>query len=194
MRISYKIIGIIIILLILPDVSGAHPDLVQLNKTRIKINQIAMLTLGGWALINMTSSGLILPHASGEKKYFYQMNIYWNAVNLAIGGFGYFGSQEQPDSLSFAESVREQVNIEKILLLNAGLDIAYITAGLFLLEKQNADKKMKGYGRSVILQGSFLLAFDVIMYLMHNQNNQAYFDIIKNISISDKGISVKINF
>jgi len=104
------------------------------------------------------------------------------------------GSQEQPDSLSFAESVREQVNIEKILLLNAGLDIAYITAGLFLLEKQNADKKMKGYGRSVILQGSFLLAFDVIMYLMHNQNNQAYFDIIKNISISDKGISVKINF
>ena len=181
-------------LLIFTRFSIGQADLVQLNKNRVSINQTAMITLGGWALLNVTGSGILMAHESGEKKYFHQMNMYWNIVNLGIAGLGYFGSHTESDSLSLAEAFRAQVNIEKILLLNAGLDLTYITTGLFLLEKRNADKRVKGYGRSLILQGSFLFIFDVALYLINNHNYDKYFDILEDLSLSHDGISLRIKF
>ncbi len=42
-----------------------------------------MMTLGGWAIGNIAVSGFSLRNASGSNKHFHQMNVYWNAVNLA---------------------------------------------------------------------------------------------------------------
>jgi len=194
MRIKYNVFLFIFFIQPSLHVYGAHPDLIQINRSRHNINQTGMLTLGSWALANLAGSGVMMAHESGEKKYFHQMNVYWNIVNIGIAGLGYFGSHPQPDSLSLAESLREQVNIEKILLFNTGLDLVYITVGIYLLDKQNADEQMKGYGRSLIVQGSFLLIFDAVLYLIHNKNNDRYFDIFEELSLSHNGISLRINF
>ncbi|MEE4311402.1 MAG: hypothetical protein V2J62_05985 [candidate division KSB1 bacterium] len=49
------------------------------------------------------------------------MNIAWNAVNLAIAGFGLYGALIPDQGLTPFESIQQQNSIEKILLFNAGL-------------------------------------------------------------------------
>jgi hypothetical protein len=66
-----------------------------------------------------------------------------------------------------------QTDLDKVLLFNAGLDLAYIAGGFWLVERsKNADKRperLKGYGQSVILQGAFLFAFDIAFYALHQK-------------------------
>ena len=67
-----------------------------------------------------------------------------------------------------------QHQIEKILLLNTGLDLAYLATGLYLKERGqrlNNDRN-KGYGNSLLLQGAFLLVFDLIQYGQHRKNTK----------------------
>ena len=95
------------------------------------------------------------------------MNLAWNSVNLVIAGFGYYNALNAGSDLTLLETFAEQKGIENILLLNAGLDVGYMLGGLYLLERsKNVGKRqdiLKGFGQSIILQGGFLFAFDVIM-------------------------------
>ena len=58
-----------------------------------------------------------------------------------------------------------------VLLLNAGLDVAYIMTGLYMKERaKNVEKRkamLKGYGNSIMLQGGFLFLFDVALYFIN---------------------------
>ena len=68
-----------------------------------------------------------------------------------------------------------QQGLQKLLLLNTGLDAAYIMTGMYLKEKglrQNSDQST-GFGNSLLLQGGFLLAFDLIQYFQHRRNSKA---------------------
>jgi hypothetical protein len=62
--------------------------------------------------------------------------------------------------------------------INFGLDVAYITAGalLFVIGRQAASepKWAQGAGLSVIVQGAFLLAFDLVSWLAANRRADAF--------------------
>jgi hypothetical protein len=64
--------------------------------------------------------------------------------------------------------------MQNIFIFNAGLDVGYMAIGLYLMERsKNASKNqdlLKGYGSSLILQGGFLFAFDLVMYFVHKSN------------------------
>ena len=129
------------------------------------------LTLGGYALANLAVSGIAMGKTSGETKYIHQMNLYWNAVNLGIAGLGLLGLRKQhPESETLGEAVQKHNAIKQTLLFNAGLDVAYIAGGLYLTERANSHPdqadKLRGYGKAVMAQGAFLLAFDVVNYLI----------------------------
>ena len=173
------------------------PELQEFNQKRLQITKIGMLTLGGWAIGNIGTAALSLSQASGSNKHFHQMNLYWNTVNLAIAGFGYYGaSQSDPLSYNLLSSLKEHYTMEKILLLNAGLDVAYMTGGFYLIERAKNNQKrealFKGFGQSVIMQGGFLLVFDTAMYFIHQSN----LGILKNIisSMSFNGNSLYLTF
>ena len=175
--------------------SAQSDKLTEFNQERLQINKIGMLTLGGWALGNIAVNGLLTRNASGSTKYFYQGNIYWNLVNLGLAGFGYFAATGgDPASYNLTESLKEFYSIQKILLFNAGLDVAYITGGFFLKEraKNTATRRdmFTGFGNALILQGGFLLAFDIAMFLIHNANA----DFLNNISLSSNGLGMVIKF
>jgi len=175
--------------------SAQSDKLTEFNQERLQINKIGMLTLGGWALGNIAVNGLLTRNASGSTKYFYQGNIYWNLVNLGLAGFGYFAATgSDPASYNLTESLKEFYSIQKILLFNAGLDVAYITGGFFLKEraKNTATRRdmFTGFGNALILQGGFLLAFDIAMFLIHNANA----DFLNNISLSSNGLGMVIKF
>ncbi|UZR94161.1 DUF6992 family protein [Chondrinema litorale] len=162
---------------------------------KYKITKTGMTVLGSWALGNIAANALMLPSAHGDDKYFKQMNIYWNLVNIAIAGGGYVANEQyRKKSLSTYQLISDQYKTEKVLLLNAGLDLVYITAGQLLKERaKNISKnpdRLKGFGNGLILQGVFLFVFDLSLHtihIRHRNKNNAHFSQI-NLSINSDGL------
>lgn len=100
---------------------------------RMNINESAMLVLGGWAAANILVGTYGNFKASGEAKYFHQFNAMWNVVNLGIAAFGYFNAvNSDPASMTNLEILNDYNSLQSFLLLNAGLDAAYIMTGFYL--------------------------------------------------------------
>ncbi|MDZ7375613.1 MAG: hypothetical protein ONB13_03235 [candidate division KSB1 bacterium] len=170
----------------------------QFNSRRNQINQYAMIVLGSWAVGNMAVNGALYRSAEKDQKYFYQMNVAWNAVNLAIAGFGMYGALNSKTNLTVFDSIRQQANIEKILLFNAGLDVGYIMTGLYLKERAKNSLKhydrLKGYGNSLMLQGGFLLLFDITVHFIHAANHELMKKLLDHIRFASTSIGVSLNF
>lgn len=186
-----RLIGLIVALFL--TVMLVAQDLDAFNEERLQINKRGMTVLGSWALVNVVSSPIMASRVTGSTKYFHQMNGYWNSVNLLIAGFGYYSSvKAKSEGLSLSETMKQQQNIEKILLLNTGLDVAYMTAGMFLNErgKNNSSDRLQGFGKSLILQGGFLFVFDLAFYLFHNKHADQLSGIMDKLTITPSGIGI----
>ncbi|WP_461129619.1 DUF6992 family protein [Spirosoma aerophilum] len=147
------------------------PELQNFTEQRVRHQKTLGLTLGSYALANIAVGAVAAGQTSGETKYFHKMNVYWNLVNLGIAGAGLLGSRKtQTGSETLADAVRQHENMKKILLLNTGLDVAYVVGGAYLRERgaNQPDKvdQLRGYGKSIMLQGGFLFAFDLVNYFI----------------------------
>lgn len=190
------------VLLCFSELSAQAPmqeQLSEINQKRLKINKIGMLTLGSWALGNMAYSGVALRQAPGADGYFYQMNIYWNVVNLALAGSGYYQAlHTDPATLGLAESVSAHHQIKSLLLLNAGLDVGYMAAGLYMRERsKNAGERAdmwEGFGRSLLLQGAFLFVFDLTLYGIHQAEAPKLHKVLESIQLSPQGVGLLWQF
>lgn len=135
------------------------------NSTRLEYNQQGMIILGSWALLNLLVGTIGNIKSRGQTKYFHQMNAFWNVVNLGIAGYGFWQAKQISFPLLFWEVIGAQQQIEKILLINAALDLCYMVLGFFLVEKglRMEKENLIGFGKSILLQGAFLLLFDGIL-------------------------------
>lgn len=144
------------------------------HQQRKDINQTAMLVLGGWAAGNILAGTYGNFKSNGEAKYFHQFNAMWNVVNLGIAAFGYFNAVNSDPALTTnVEIIKDFNSLQTFLLLNAGLDVAYIATGFYLKERSknsSSSERLRGYGNGLLLQGGFLLAFDVALYFIHQHN------------------------
>lgn len=167
------------------------------NHQRNEINITGMKVLGGWALANMAIGSVVYFKTSGKNKYFHQMNVFWNVANLGLATAGYFGAKaDLNQQLNLARSINDQHKIEKILLLNAGLDVGYMATGLFLNErgKNRSSDRLKGYGNSLLLQGAFLLIFDSGMYAIHNHNGNGLNKALEKVSVNFDGEQLGLRY
>jgi hypothetical protein len=103
------------------------------------------------------------------------MNTLWNVVNIGLGVAGYLNAvNADPSSLSQSGIMKGYNGMQNLFIFNAGLDVAYMAVGVYLLERaKNVSKNkdlFRGYGSSLILQGGFLFAFDLIMYFVHKSH------------------------
>jgi hypothetical protein len=178
----------------------ASGQLAGLNLERLQLNRQGMTVLGGWAIGNMGYSGIRYFGTTGRTRAFHQMNVMWNVVNLGIAGLGYLGSSPaSADNLGLAASVAEQAKMEKILLFNAGLDVGYIFGGLYLRERaQRAALKWQdrfhGWGNSLVLQGGFLLAFDISLFLLHNHQGAGLHQLLETVQVGPTGLQLSFRF
>lgn len=128
------------------------------------------LTLGSYALANIAVGAIGASQTTGETKYVHRMNVYWNLVNLGIAGAGLLGARKRSPDETLGQAVRQHENMKQVLLVNAGLDVAYIVGGAYLRERGRSrpDKadQLRGYGKSIMAQGGFLLAFDLVNYFI----------------------------
>lgn len=161
------------------------PDSVASRRTML--NKTNMTVLLAWSGANLVQGSISAGNLKGSPHYFHQMNAYFNIINLAIAGYGLYEVRKQMNKkLSLLQNLRQQQKIESLLLLNSGLDLSYITTGLYLRERgtNKLNEQTKGYGGSLILQGSFLLVFDLIQYIEHRQNGQLLNKYLGNLQFA----------
>jgi hypothetical protein len=187
---------IVLFFIISCHVFSQHTDLADISVKYFQDQKSGMWILGTWGVGNMMVGGIGMSRANNpELKAFHQMNFGWGLVNSVIAGFGYYSAMnghmgiDQPMDL-----LMDNQKLKSILLLNTGLDVAYMATGLYLMEKsknslENADR-FKGFGKSLIMQGAFLFAFDLGMYF-HFQSQDK--NILKFFS-SGEQIGMLISF
>lgn len=137
-----------------------------------QINKTWFYTLAAWSLTNI-SAGIYYSNSTTltTLQYFWKGNIYWNMVNFGLASAGLLDYYLRDNSYqTFPQILKQQNRMENILILNIGLDVAYIVAGFLLNEKATFavhTDRLSGYGTALSFQGSFLLLYDTAMFLSH---------------------------
>lgn len=171
----------------------------QLNERRIATNKTGMTILGAWGAANIVGGVAgVLASSDQEWKSFHTMNALWGAVNLGIAGMGYMGARkEAKQTLSCDKMLDRYESGKRLFLINAGLDIAYIGGGVALsayADDLNDSYRWRGYGRSVTMQGIFLLVFDGTMYALHQHNNKQWYKLLQGVCVTGNGVGFNYRF
>lgn len=176
MKYFYQTIAITVIffgfLLVKADAQTGHDT--EWDQRLFDFQKQGMVALGSWAAGNFLVSGYQMSRTQEKTYYFHQMNVLWNTVNMGIAVSGYLGAMHSTTGLPAMEILTEYHRFSKILLVNTGLDVAYMMTGLYLKERSKQVAKHQhrfaGYGNSLLLQGGFLFLFDLTLVLLHEQN------------------------
>ena len=132
--------------------------------------------LGWWSILNLLVGLPGLYYLKGWWWYFMLMNMCWAVINFTIV-LWIFDHKFLRRFLAgnIFQRFEVQRHVEKMLLLNIGLDLAYIFAGLWLKSVDvnsgaQHPELWLGFGWSVIVQGVFLFIHDNIFHFLHLLN------------------------
>ena len=158
------------------------------------INENLMLSLGSYALANFAISGVAYFSSEDEySKRYHEMNVMWNTVNMGLALPGYIKARRGGQPMTRAEMLKAQKKTESIFLINDVLDLGYIATGIWMREvapnQLDQEDLFKGYGNSLILQGSFLLAFDAVAYYIHH-NHGKKLPAFEKVSLSSTQLGI----
>lgn len=149
-----------------PTPQTSRPELSAWNARRLGVNRASMIVLGAWALGNLAVGSVGFATASDERVRFLHLgNAAWNVVNLALATIGLISDWgKDPASFDARQSLEAISTQQKVLLVNAGLDVAYLATAAFLWQRGDAtaDARLVGLGQALLIQGGFLLVFDVV--------------------------------
>ncbi len=157
-----------------PDLTGSPPladqaRLEVLARGEDRTRRRALAVLGTWATANLAVGGVGWATADAPRtRAFHQGNALWNTVNLGIAGLGLLAPRP---SAPFDRPAlhRTSRNLDRALVVNAGLDLLYMAGGLVLQQvgKDRSDPRLQGWGDALLLQGGFLLTFDLGFLAAH---------------------------
>lgn len=173
-----------------------NADFRSLNQTRIRTDMTGMKVLGTWGAVN-TVAGIAgaLSANDDEWKHFHQMNAAWGVINMSIAGLGYIGARrERSRELSNSGALHRYEATKRLYLLNAGLDGLYIGTGVFLLEhaKHSGNRDMlRGFGKSILIQGAGLLLFDATMFCAHHNKDKRWYKALQGVTFTGDGIGLR---
>lgn len=149
--------------------------------------------LFGWGAANALAGSLIIALGHDDER--------WLGAGIAAAGFGVvntllaFGlldlsgekrraalALDATDAATLERLREEQLVFElhtgQFYAVNLGLDVAYMTAGIFMYslgrEMQPETEWVQGAGLCIIGQGAFLLAFDLIAWITANRRANAF--------------------
>ena len=140
---------------------------VDVAAAQLRVDRRAMTTLGSWAAVNLvagTAGAFAL--ADPRARAFAQGSAAWNVVNAGLAVGGLVSAKRRAEiAPSWPSLALEGERSRGVFLLNAGLDVGYMAAGLWLRERglRTERPQLEGYGEALIVQGGFLFAFDLTM-------------------------------
>lgn len=120
---------------------------IERRLTLLLAGQAALSIVGG-------AAGAVVGRRLGDEelRHFGQQTVAWGLVDAAIAAAG-MRTRDRPDEKKRAQRLR------KLLWVNAGLDVGYISVGLAWRRRGTASAR--GNGHAVIVQGAHLLVLDV---------------------------------
>jgi hypothetical protein len=170
------------------------------NLHRIQTNKRGMKVLGAWGILNIAAGGAGYFAAKNEElKYFSEMNVLWGVVNTGIAVMGMAGvKKEMAAKLNYQQSYDRYRANKKLYLINAGLDVVYIGTGVALNEYGKTatnDKAIyQGFGKSITVQGVFLLLFDNVMFASHLRYNSKWYLLMNELRFTGNGVGFVHSF
>ena len=158
-----------------------------------KINEGLMVTLGSYAVSNFAVSGAGYFLSEDETvQRFHQMNVMWNTVNLGLAVPGYIKARRNAGNYTLEEMRAQQKKTEQVFLINTALDVGYMATGYYMRtdaeNRGDSEALFRGYGNSLMLQGGFLFAFDLVAFGIHRAHFNRDFERLSNkVSIYPMG-------
>lgn len=155
-------------------------------------------SLTAWGATNVAAGGVGALAADEEQwRQFGLMSAGWGLVNAALGGFGLRSvARNRKEGMTFREGYADLQRTERILLFNAGLDVAYLVGGAYLIERsrrssnENADRD-RGWGRAIVLQGAGLLVADALGFRYLRRGHLAVQPVLNS---EGAGLGARLSF
>ena len=124
-----------------------------------------MAVLLGWGVANVGIGLFRCREKELVRRYFWQMNFAWGAVDALLAGVTL--AMIAGDYSRFMVDRALQTRQMNIVGWNGLLDVLYVLVGLMLIKYRAANRSERrlGYGRSIVVQGGFLLVFDALLFL-----------------------------
>lgn len=147
----------------------------EFHDRRARTQLAGMGVLTGWAAANIVGGVALGFTTDGAVRHFHQMNAMWNTVNLVLGAIGLHNARRdrvRERDLAWPAQRARATSSQIVFSINVGLDALYIMAGATTLElgRLHHRPRLAGYGSAIVLQGTFLLAFDALMVAAHGAN------------------------
>lgn len=162
--------------------------LFKFEKERVGYTKKSMTVLAGWSAANIIVSGFATKTHNREMRYFHQMNVQWNAINLVFAGLGYWGAgKENISNPTLLSVLKHQNKTEKTYIFNTALDLAYVAGGLYMTERSKSrtdPAKLKGYGNAIMVQGGFLFVYDAVNYLIHHKHGKQLDGLVQKLELA----------
>ncbi|MEQ1565542.1 MAG: hypothetical protein ABMA64_07890 [Myxococcota bacterium] len=143
-------------------------DVPALQQEHLDLQRDGMKVLLGWSVVNLAGGGIGAALADTPRAdAFWLGTAGWNVVNAGIAGAGLATLPARRRATLDVSGVRRQADtFERTLLVNIGLDVAYLAASGWLIERGRrvGDDQLRGLGTAVLAQGGFLLVYDSTLY------------------------------
>ena len=172
----------------------------QMDIDRRVVERTALKTLAIWSGSQIASGLVLAATQDGWQKQFFGFNAAWNVVNGTLAYAGLMRLRDEEVASDPVLALHRYTRTERILLLNCGLDVAYIATGFALnslaknTTEQLAYNRFKGYGTSLYLQGGFLLLFDSIYALALKQGSDYYRTILRGLWFRGNAVGLDVRF
>jgi hypothetical protein len=168
------------------------------HEKQVQLTRNGMISLNTWAGVNLIGSGIGWGLTNGQQKYFHQMNVMWNVVNIGIAIPGLLGTKKLArESVTFSKVAQRQNKLENVYLFNAGLDVGYMATGWALFNFGNTKTaemrlRFRGYGQSLVLQGGYLFVYDMIMFALLRRTGKSLKPLWNNVQVAPYGLGMSV--
>ena len=117
-----------------------------------------------WSVASIAVGAPLIVFASGGWQALGLQFVVWGSIDLVIALVGLRDAARKKqagvfDALESCE--RERRRTARLLWINAGLDVGYVLVGAWLASGDASPVRM-GHAIGVLVQGGFLLVFDVV--------------------------------
>lgn len=129
--------------------------------------QRIMGLLSGWAVGSIVTGLIWLRDRAPFMRGMGAQFAGWGAIDGIIAVLGWRGAARSAERYAVGELdgdqyARQMINFERLLWINAGLDVLYMLGGRWFARRNPDDPQRRGTGWGVMWQGAFLFIFDLL--------------------------------
>lgn len=140
-------------------IDRTDPDSIQLN---------GLQPLLAWGLLSSTAGLLLMLRRPRGYWFHYGLQaLSWGVIDALLAVNGQRQARQRLAAVragtrSRSDAARDLQQLQRILLVNAGLDILYMLSGRWTAQRWRERDDRRGLGDGIALQGLFLFAYDVL--------------------------------